>query len=139
MTDYHHDYAAFDRLVLCAPFMVEEMLSRGAKVLARAEATAPYDEDDPDGVHYRESFVLTGGIREGKTRRAYARVSNHDMPTALLVEFGAWNVPRYRILGNALDGASGSIHGRTFRAITKGTKFEPPPPKPRKPKKGTTP
>lgn len=133
-TQYRHDYVAFDEHVLCAPFMVEEMLARGEKVLARAVENAPYDIEDKDGTHYRDSFTLTGGIREGKTRRAYARVSNHDMPTALLVEFGAWNVPRYRILGNALDGAIGSIHGRTFRAITKGTKFEPPPPKPRKPK-----
>lgn len=131
---YHHDYAAFDRLVLCADFMVAEMLARGEKVLARAELTAPFDIQDEDGTHYRDCFVLTGGIREGKTRRAYARVSNTDMPTALFVEFGTANNPKHRTLGNALDGAGGSIHGRTFRSIFKGTQFEPPKPKPRKPK-----
>ena len=132
MNTYHHDYAAFGRLVLCADWMVAEMLVRGEKVLARAEATAPYDIQDEDGVHYRDCFVLTGGIREDETRRAYARVSNTDMPTALFVEFGTVNNPRLRILGNALDGASGAIHGRTFRSIFKNTQFEPPKPKPRK-------
>jgi len=130
---YHHDYAAFDRLVLCAPFMLEEMLARGAKVLERAEHTAPFDPDDPDGEHYRDAFVLSGGIREVPTRRAYARIENTDK-AAWLVEYGAWNVPRYATLRNALDAASGSVHGRTYRALTKGTRFEPAPPKPRKPK-----
>ena len=134
-TEYHHDYSAFGEHVLRAPWMIEEMLARGAKVLERAETTAPYDIKDEDGTHYRDCFVLTGGIREdGGTARAYARVSNTDMPTALFVEFGNVNTPRYRILGNALDGAAGKIHGRTFRSIFKGTVYEPPKPKPRKPK-----
>ena len=134
---YKHDYVKFDQNVLCADFMVAEMISRGEKVLARAEETAPYFAEDPDFVHYRDNFVLTAGIREEPegSRRAFAKVSNTDMPTAIFVEFGTVNNPRYRTLGNALDAASGSIHGRTFRAITKGTQFEPPKPKPRKAKK----
>jgi hypothetical protein len=135
-TEYHHNYAKFRENCLNADFMVAEMLVRGEKVLARAEETAPYFADDPDHVHYRDNFVLTAGKHGGaENDRAYAKVSNHDMPTALFVEFGTSTMERYRTLGNALDGASGFIHGRTYRAITKGTEFEPPKPKPRKPTK----
>lgn len=102
---YHHDYAAFDRLVLCAPFMVAEMLKRAERVKLRAEITAPYDAEDPDLVHYRDHFEVSAGIRVVKTRRAYGRVSNTDMPTALFVEYGTKNNPRHRTLGNALDAA----------------------------------
>jgi hypothetical protein len=63
MSTYHHDYAAFDRLVLCAPFMVAEMLKRAEKVKARAELTAPYDAEDPDLVHYRDHFEVSAAIR----------------------------------------------------------------------------
>jgi hypothetical protein len=128
---YHHDYEAFRANVLKADWMLEEMLVRAERVLVRAETTAPFDIQDEDGTHYRDCFVLSGGFRED---RAYGRVSNTDMPTALFVEYGTVNNPRYRILGNALDGAGGSIHGRTFRSIFKNTQFEPPKPKPRKPK-----
>lgn len=107
MAIYHHDYAAFDRNVLAADFMVAEMLARGERVLARAELTAPYDENDKDGQHYRDAFVLTGGVRELPTRRAYAKVSNTDFPTNFFVEFGTENNPRHRTLGNALDAAGG--------------------------------
>lgn len=136
MATYRHDYVKFGENVLNAGFMVAEMLARGEKVLARAIETAPYYEDDPDHIHYRDNFVLTGGTHGGEGHdRAFAKVSNRDMPTALFVEFGTSTMGRHRTLGNALDAASGSIHGRTLRAITKGTQFEPPPPKPRKPKK----
>jgi hypothetical protein len=91
---YVHNYAAFDRLVLCAPFM-----------LAFAEAHAPFDPDDPDGTHYKDSFELAVGTRVIQTRRAYARVSNTDMPTALFVEWGNRNTPRHRTLGAALSAA----------------------------------
>jgi hypothetical protein len=130
VTDYHHDYAAFGRIVLNGDFMVAEMLVRGERVLARAEATAPFDIEDKDGTHYRDCFVLKAGTHGGIHHdRAYAEVSNTDMPTALFVEYGNENTPRHRTLGNALDGASGSIHGGTLRAIFKGTQFEPPKPK----------
>lgn len=101
---YHHDYAAFDENVLAAPFMVAEMLRRAEKVLARAELTAPYYEDDSDGEHYRDDFEVTAGVRTSKTRRAYGRVSNHNS-AALFVEYGSENNPRHRTLGNALDAA----------------------------------
>jgi hypothetical protein len=104
VTDYHHDYAAFDEHVLCAPWMVEEMARRAAKVLARAEMTAPFDPDSKDGTHYRDAFAMTAGIRVAKTRRAFGRVSNDDA-AAVFVEFGTKNNPRHRTLGNALDAA----------------------------------
>lgn len=137
MVDYRHNYEAFDRLVLCAPWMVDHMFERAQKIKLRAEATAPFDPSDPDGTHYRDSFQASSGIRETPSRRAYGRVENTDMPTAIFVEFGAWNVPRYRTLGNALDGAAGTVHLGSLRSIFKGTQFEPPAPKPRKPKGST--
>jgi len=113
---YRHDYAAFDRLVLCAPFMVANMGERAGRVKAFAEVHAPYYVDDVDGIHYRDSFEVEAGIREGKTRRAYGRVSNTDMPTALFVEFGFEGgvdkngneyaaQERHRTLGSALEAA----------------------------------
>jgi hypothetical protein len=42
--------------VLKAGWMVAEMYEAGERVLARAEATAPFDADDPDLVHYRDHF-----------------------------------------------------------------------------------
>jgi hypothetical protein len=57
-TEYHHDYAAFRANVLKADWMAAEMYERALRVLARAEATAPFDADDPDLVHYRDSLLL---------------------------------------------------------------------------------
>lgn len=113
---YVHNYAAFDRLVLCAPFMIANMAERGGRVLAFAVAHAPFDPDDPDGVHYNERFELTGGITEEHSRRAYARVSNTDWPTCLWVEYGFHAgidkhgdpypaFARHRTLGAALEAA----------------------------------
>lgn len=105
---YRHDYAAFDRVVLCGGFMVAEMLRRAEAVKARAEVTAPYDPNDPDLIHYRDHFTAEAfvGESENHTIRAIGRVSNDDMPTAEFVEFGTVHNPRHRTLGNALDAAS---------------------------------
>lgn len=114
-TQYHHDYAAFDENVLCAPFMVAEMLKRAERVKLRAEVTAPFYADDVDGEHYKDDFDVTAGIRETPTRRAYGRVTN-DNSAAVLVEFGRpagidkngkhyGAQERHRTLGNALDAA----------------------------------
>lgn len=102
MGTYHHDYEAFRRLVLKADWMAAEMYERALRVKARAEETAPFDPDDPDGTHYKDSFDASAGLRED---RAYGRVENTDMPTALFVEYGTKNNPRHRTLGNALDAA----------------------------------
>jgi hypothetical protein len=102
---YTHDYAAFDRLVLAAPWMQANMLERAERVYAYAVAHAPYDPEDVDGTHYRDSFEVSSGVRETPTRRAYGRVSNTDMPTALFVEYGSRNNPRHRTLGASLGAA----------------------------------
>jgi hypothetical protein len=98
---YHHDYAAFRRHVLKAPFMAAEMLKRAERVKARAEITAPFDPDDPDGQHYRDAF--SAEVVED-AERVRGRVSNSDK-AALFVEFGTEHNPRHRTLGNALDAA----------------------------------
>ena len=103
MVTYHHDYEAFGRNVLKADWMAAEMYERALRVKARAELTAPYDPDDPDGQHYRDAFTASAGLRDD---RAYGRVSNDDK-AALFVEFGTKNNPRHRTLGNALDAAGG--------------------------------
>lgn len=101
---YHHDYAAFDAHVLCAPFMVEEMLRRAELGKVFAEAHAPYDPDDPDLVHYRDNFEAAAFVGEAlKGLRAIGRLSNTDMPTALFAEFGTVNNPRHRTLGTSLE------------------------------------
>ena len=104
MATYRHDYAAFDEHVLCAPFMVAEMRRRAENVKAFAESHAPYDPNSKDGTHYRDAFHVEAGVREGKTRRAFGRVSNSD-DAALFVEYGTKNNPRHRTLGNALEAA----------------------------------
>lgn len=101
---YDHDYEAFDKHVLCAPFMVAHLETRAGRVLAHAEAHAPYDATDVDGRHYRDAFSIGVGIRLYPTRRAFAQVSNSD-PAALFVEYGSVHNPRHRTLGNALDAA----------------------------------
>ena len=102
MSTYHHDYEAFRVHVLRSEWMASEMYERALRVLARAQETAPYDPSDPDLTHYRDNFKASAGFRE---ERAYGRVENTDMPTALFVEFGTVNTPRHRTLGNALDAA----------------------------------
>jgi hypothetical protein len=113
---YSHDYEAFERLVLNAPFMEVEMRRRAELVKAHAEAHAPYDADDSDGQHYRDAFEVSSGRHGGaKKDRAYGRVTNDD-PAAVFVEYGrpagvdknGKPYPaqaRHRTLGNALDAA----------------------------------
>lgn len=119
MSWVHIDRKKFGEQVLCAPWMVEEMRSRAEKMKAFAIAEAPFDADDPDGVHYRDSFEVEAGIRESppfKTRRAYGRLKNTDLPTALFVEYGFGggvdkngrrypSFHRHRVMGRALDAA----------------------------------
>jgi hypothetical protein len=115
---YRHDYENFDRVVLCAPFMIAEMHRRAERVKVFAEAHAPYDPNDKDGTHYRDSFEVSSGVDESLdgTLRAFGRVSNTDMPTARFVEFGVPpgvdkngraypGTPRHRTLGAALEAA----------------------------------
>lgn len=100
----HWDYEAFGEAVLCSPEMVAEMHRRAERVKDAAEATAPVYEQGPHPGRYKESFEVTSGVKEGKTRRAYGRVTN-TAPEAIYVEYGNTNTPRHRTLGHALDAA----------------------------------
>jgi hypothetical protein len=118
---YTMDKRGFEEHVLCSPWMLAEMEKRGRRVLDRARLTAPFDPDDPDGIHYVEAFELEVGIKHavgkyGPTKRAAATIRNTDMPTALFVEYGRPagvdkngdpypKQERHRTLGNALDAA----------------------------------
>jgi len=90
--------------MLCSPEMQAEMRRRAEKVKAAAEAMAPFDPGSKDGTHYKDSFTVESGVREGKTRRAYGRVTNDD-PAAFYIEWGTKDTPRFRVLGRALDHA----------------------------------
>lgn len=91
--------------MLNEPFMVADMAARAERVKARAEATAPYDPNDPDHMHYRDAFTVTSGTHGGyRNDRAYGLVSNDDK-AAVFVEFGARHTPRHATLRNALAAA----------------------------------
>jgi hypothetical protein len=118
---YRMDKRGIEQHVLCAPWMMAEMVRRAERVKAFAEAHAPFDPDDRDGTHYRDSFHVEGRIKDavgdyGPTKRAAGTVSNTDMPTALFVEYGrpagvdkngnAYpKQEEHRTLGNALEAA----------------------------------
>ena len=90
--------------MLCSPEMQAEMRRRAEKVKAAAEAAAPFDPHSKDGTHYKDSFSVDSGVREGKTRRAFGRATNDD-PAAFYIEYGTSDTPRHRTLGRALDHA----------------------------------
>jgi hypothetical protein len=93
--------------MLRSDFIAAEMLRRAEKVKAQAEATAPYDPDDPDQTHYRDAFRTEVDRRGGAHHdRAVARVVNDDK-AAFFVEYGTRNNDRHRTLGKALDAARG--------------------------------
>lgn len=90
--------------MLCSAAMQAEMRRRAEKMLAAAVADAPYDPTDKDGDHYRDHFSVESGVRQGKTRRAYGRVTN-DHVAALSIEFGTSDTPAHHTLTRALDAA----------------------------------
>ncbi|HEY5201194.1 MAG TPA: HK97 gp10 family phage protein [Acidothermaceae bacterium] len=91
--------------LLRADFIEADMVERAFKVLARAEATAPYDVKDRDGSHYRDDFTVESTSHGGyRGDRAEASVVNGNS-VALMVEFGNKNTPKHRTLGKALDSA----------------------------------
>ena len=103
MATFRASYKGIGEL-LTAPFIKAEMERRGAKVLARAKATAP--DYTPIGVGYIDDFELVVDVKESKrgTRRARARVRNKSNH-ALWVEMGGQNTPKHRTLGRALSEA----------------------------------
>jgi hypothetical protein len=100
---YKASYAGIGEM-LCAPGMVADMRRRAEAVQAVAENSAPVARTGAHRGRYKAAFRVSSGIREGRTRRAYGRVSN-DAPEALIVEYGNRNTPRHRTLGRALDAA----------------------------------
>lgn len=119
--DYHLDYKAFDANVLCADWMLADMLSRAERMKALAEAIAPEavkgDDTDP---HYRDCFeadaYLYTNHKTGKRRAS--GVLRNTSAIAIAVEFGTGgegastgkrpqggNSPEHATLRKALDAA----------------------------------
>lgn len=103
MGKFQWDYKGAGEL-LVSEGMQAEMRRRADKVMAAAVADAPYDAKSTDGTHYKDSFEVSSGVREGKTRRAYGRVENTD-EAAFYVEYGTRNNPAHHTLLRALDAA----------------------------------
>lgn len=81
--------------ILRSQQMQQAMQTRAEQVQRRAEALAPRDTGS-----YAASFRVETSVREGKTRRAVAKVIN-DAPHATFVEWGTSRTPRHRVLGRA--------------------------------------
>jgi len=101
VSTYRPNKAAFDREVLCAPFMVAEMAARAERGKAAAEASSP--DAAPIGVGFKYRWEASAGVRRIESRRAYGRVSNTD-PDAVYIIFGTKDTPSHRdTIGRALD------------------------------------
>ena len=116
--EYHLDYAAFGEHVLNASWMEARMRSVAEEGHAIADATAPFDADDPDGVHYRDQFEVSSGKHGGiHGDRAWARLENNDVTydrngkpfsVAHAVEFGNVNTPAHHTVFKAMRAAAGA-------------------------------
>jgi hypothetical protein len=102
MGTFRPDYKGIGDM-LTAAGMRADMRRRADNVAAEAEATAPV-YPGPTGGQYKRSFTVSSGVRPGRSRRAFGRVTN-DAPEAFYVEYGTRNNPRHRTLGRALDAA----------------------------------
>lgn len=91
--EFELDEAAFDEDVLCADWMVAEMLERTEFAKKVAEAIAPVDTGGPHPSRYKDAFSAKAEVGESlnETRRAIGTLSN-DAPEAWFVEFGAVTV-----------------------------------------------
>lgn len=101
---YQADYAGIGEL-LQSEQMQAEMRSRAERVAAIARATAPVDYTGPHPGRYRDSIVVSSGVKHEQTSRAYGRVTA-TAPEAVFVEFGSQNNAAHHTLLRALDGAS---------------------------------
>lgn len=98
------DYQGIGEM-LCSEEIQADMRARAERIAAAAEADAPVGPvSDPHAGRYKASFSVESGVREGKTRRAYGRVTN-DAPEAVMVEYGNKNIDAHHTLGRALDAA----------------------------------
>jgi hypothetical protein len=102
--NFEGDYRGIGEM-LCSEEMQAEMHRRADKIAVAAEADAPVGPaSDPHRGRYKASFTVGSGVQEGKTRRAYGRVTN-DAPEAIYVEYGNKNTDAHHTLGRALDAA----------------------------------
>jgi hypothetical protein len=107
MGTYQHDYAAFGRLVLQAPWMAGLMLERAERGKAVGEAVSPVYEEGPHPGRYKAAWSASVeiGISADGTRRAIGTVRN-DAPEARFVEWGTKNNPAHHCMLTAM-GAMG--------------------------------
>lgn len=90
--------------MLCKPEMQEAMHKRAENGMEYGVAVGPVDETGDHPGRYKESFSVESGIRDGKTRRAYGRLTN-SAPEAPYVEHGN-GTAKYQgdhVLARALD------------------------------------
>lgn len=93
--------------MLCSEFMQVAMKTRIDRAKDLAVAIAPVYEAGPHPGRYKAAFSTSSGVRAGKSRRAYGRLTNSS-PEALAVEFGTENNPARHILVRSLDAVGGS-------------------------------
>jgi hypothetical protein len=103
MGTFRVDYKGIGDM-LTSPGMQADMHRRAEAVKAEAEATAPVYPGPDRRVGTSGRFAVSSGVRTGRSRRAFGRVTN-DAPEAFFVEYGTRNNPRHRTLGRALDAA----------------------------------
>jgi hypothetical protein len=102
VSKYTQDYRGMGQLLRC-DFISAEMYRRAEKVMAAAQAAAPYDPTST--THYRDAFHIQLNDRGGNHHdRAVASVVNDDA-AAFFIEFGTSKTPQHRTLRNALDAA----------------------------------
>jgi hypothetical protein len=104
---FNADFRGIGEL-LRSPEMQAAMHAKAEKIAAAARATAPVGPET-DGVHYRDAFEVSSGVREGASRRAYGQVENASEHAAA-VEFGNFRtrpqtIEAHHVLGRALDAA----------------------------------
>lgn len=107
---YTHNFPAFGKECLQAPWMRSVMRARAAAVMSTAQSISPVDTGE-----YVSSFELSDGITSfgGPGMRAFGRVTN-TAPHALAVEFGFGRTPRYRVLGRSLYAAGGDVNVKSL-------------------------
>jgi hypothetical protein len=78
--------------MLTMPGMQADMRRRAEKVMREAESTAPVGQGRHAG-RYKRSFSVSSGIRgQGRSRRAFGRVTLNTAPSTMTVT-GPWAVP----------------------------------------------
>lgn len=114
---YTIDEAAFRAEVLNSPAMVAHCRAIAENAHAIADATAPFDANDPDGIHYRDQFEVSSGTNGGiHNDRAFGRLENNDVSydrngtpfsVAAAVEFGTARTSAHHTIRNAMNAAAG--------------------------------